>query len=1055
MADNRTYRLKGILMISALAIGLAAMPQVYHNLRFDNLKTENIRHVKGLSQNMVNCIIQDRDGYLWFGTWDGLNQYDAYDFRIFRKKDGMSNPTINTILEDEQGIIWIGTQDGLNRYDRKTRTFEVHKHDPGNSNSISNNTINHLFLDHHGYLWISTLQGLNRYDKERHVFTRYHFNISETDSIRSNWINRVAGDHNGKLWIGTRYGLFNFDDSTRLFTPYFHDPADLSSLSSNDVNEIYLDRAGNLWVGTQNGLNLFRGRGKGFERYLHNRDDRQSISNNVIRAVFEDSRGVLWIGTRNKLNLFDRENGRFIRYGHTGESNSISNDEINCIYEDDMGAVWIGTYKGVNRVDRGVSKFRSYRRDPDEAGSLTSNIIHSIFRDRQGLIWLGTGKGVNIYDPGTGKYSQLNYPITPHTDLRDERISSMHYDSRGRVWIGTDSHGLFGYDPATGGMKIYRARASHQGLLNSNNILCIFEDHQGYFWIGSNRGLNRFHPDSSSGKSWMHDPRNPGSISSNQVWTIYQDSRNNIWLGTDNGLNRYLPSEDRFVSYTSQPDNPASISANAVYGIYEDSRGRYWIGTMGGGLNRFDPETETFIQYTENDGMPNNVVYITLEDANGNLWLTTNWGLSKFDPETEEFVNYDVSDGLQGNEFNGGAWFLADNGEMFFGGMDGFNSFFPDEIVSNEIPPRLVITYFKKLNRELLRSFDDGDTITLNYDDNFFSIGFSALDYSNPSKNKYRYKLENYDEDWIFRDADRRYAEYTRVKPGAYIFRVIGSNNDGVWNEEGISLHIHILPPWWETMLFRILSALFIITAFWLFVYWRIRAVKKKHRVEKRMLEIERQLFDVQQKALQLQMNPHFIFNSLNAIQSFVISNDTDKAIHYLSKFSQLMRLVLANSREISIPVKDELKAVIHYLDIERLRFDNKFDYRLEIDKNIDQDFMEIPPMILQPFVENAILHGLIHSERPGMINIEMKLEEEFIFCSIQDNGIGREKAREIRDASGLKKESRGMLITRERLEILNKQGRDKFAVKVIDLIEKDGTPAGTRVEINIFYIDE
>jgi len=645
--------------------------------------------------------------------------------------------------------------------------------------------------------------------------------------------------------------------------------------------------------------------------------------------------------------------------------------------------------------------------------------------------------------------------IDPYTDLAEERIRSIHKDHLGYIWIASENEGLFKYDPSTGNYQRYTFSTENPNSLNSNNLLWITEDHRGYIWIGSNRGVNAFHPDSMNIRSWVHNPRDTGSISSNQVWIIYEDRKNNLWFGTNNGLNKYEPETDNFISYLSDPDDPYSISANAIFGIYEDRKGNFWIGTMGGGLNHFDPLRETFMHLDEQNGLPNNVVYITLEDKNGNLWLTTNWGLSKFNPSTGEFVNYDINDGLQGNEFNGGAWFHADDGEMFFGGMDGFNSFIPEEIVLNERPPRIVITSFKKLNEPVKREFCSGDTIQLNYDDNFFSIEFSALDYSNPAKNKYAFILDNYDEEWNYRDANRRIAEYTRVSSGKYVFRVKGSNNDGIWNETGTSLHIIILPPWWDTLIFRVLFGALIFAMLWSFIYWRIRMIKRKHEVEKKVLAIEKELFDVQQKALQLQMNPHFIFNSLNAIQSFVIGNNTDKAIHYLSKFSQLMRLILANSRESSIPVKDELKAIIHYMDIERLRFDNKFEYKVEVDKNIDEEFMEIPPMIIQPFVENAIIHGLVHSSDPGHIRLELQLHKNFIFCIIEDNGVGRTKAQEIREASGIKRRSRGMLITQERLEILNKQNKEKFSVKVIDLHNDDGKAVGTRVEINILYLED
>ncbi len=1055
MAIKHTYLSFFIVFFSLLHIVPGSIAQEAYEASFENLKTENIKRVKGLSQNMVNTIMQDSQGYMWFGTWDGLNRYDGYDFIIYNKLDGMSNPTINTLLEDDEGVIWAGTQDGLNRFEQETKNFSVIKNIPGESNSLSNNTINHIFQDRKGYLWISTVQGLNRYDKKNHVYKRFSFNFANVDSIRTNWINKVMQDRSGFLWVATRFGLLKFDDSTQLFTPFFHSPYDNSSISSNAINDIYEDRSGRLWVGTQFGLNLYLGEREGFMHFFHEHDNPESLSNNQVKAIFEDSRGIFWVGTKDMLNTFDRQQGSFSHYRHSGNSTSLSNDDVNCIYEDDMGSVWVGTYKGVNKVHLGLSKFNYYHRDSDDPYSLSDNVIHCVFKDDDGLIWLGTGKGVNILDRRSGRYSRLHYMIDPYTDIADVRIRSMQKDHLGNIWIATDSDGLFKYVPSTGEYTQFTASPYDPNSLNDNNLLWVMEDYQDYIWVGSGRGVNAFHPDTMEMHSWAHDPRDTTSISNNRIWIIYEDKDHVKWFGTNNGLNRYDADRDAFISYTHDPDDPFSISANAVFGIQEDSKGNFWIGTMGGGLNHFDPLRERFFHLDEQNGLPNNVVYITLEDHNGNLWLTTNWGMSKFNPSSGKFVNYDINDGLQGNEFNGGAWFHADDGEMFFGGMDGFNSFFPEEIALNEHAPRIVITSFKKLNEAVKRNFCDGDSIRLNHDDNFFSIEFSALDFTNPAKNKYAYMLENYDEDWNFRDANRRLAEYTRVSPGSYVFRVIGSNNDGIWNDTGTSLHIIILPPWWDTLIFRLIFGALIFALLWSFIYWRIRMIKRKHEVAKKVLEIEKELFDVQQKTLQLQMNPHFIFNSLNAIQSFVIGSNTDKAIHYLSKFSQLMRLILTNSRESSIPVKDELKAVKHYMDIERLRFDNKFDYTIEVDKDIDDEFMEIPPMIIQPFVENAILHGIVHSPDPGHIKLELQLHKNFIYCIVEDNGVGRKKAEEIRESSGIKRKSRGMLITRERLEILNKQNKEKFAVKVIDLLDEKGDPAGTRVEINILYIDD
>lgn len=1053
-ATKQTTSIRILLVLVLLGLGRLSPAQELQPVSFEKIKTENIRRVQGLSQNMVNTIMQDHHGFLWFGTWDGLNRFDGYDFRVYNKFDGMSNTTINTLLQDEDGYIWAGTQDGLNCLDPHSHHVQVLKHKPDDFNSLSNNTINHIFQDDEGILWISTIQGLNRYDRDNNVYTRYNFHISDADSIRTNWINKVIQDKNGYLWIATRFGLFKFDVSTQLFNPYFHYPDEANSISSDDINEVFEDSRGRIWVGTRHGLNLYISDEKGFQHFLHSSETPSSLSNDEVKAIFEDSRGNLWIGTRDKLNLYLGEKG-FRHFAYSSKSSGLSNSDINCIFEDDMGSIWVGTYNGVNKLNTGFSKFDYYHRDPDNPNTLSSDVVHNIYMDEEGLVWLATSKGVNILDRTSGEYTRLHHMIDPYTDLADERIRCIHKDRNGYFWIASDRFGLFRYHPRNKRFVHITHEEGNINSINSNNTLWVLEDHLGYIWLGTVRGVNAFHPDSMNIRSWVHNPRNPHSISSNQIWIIYEDSKNQLWFGTDNGLNRYEGETDRFISYSYDPDDPGSLSANAVYGIQEDHKGLYWIGTMGGGLNCFNPDTEIFTHFDETDGLPNNVVYIALEDKNGNLWLSTNWGMSKFNSRTLEFVNYGINDGLQGNEFNGGAWFHAPDGEMFFGGMDGFNSFIPEAIKENITPPRIVITEFKKFNTLLPRVLTDGDTIRLNYDDNFFSIGFSALDFTNPDKNKYRFILENYDEEWNARDASRRIAEYTRVSPGNYTFRVVASNNDGYWNMDGISLHILILPPWWDTLLFRIIFGAVIFTILWSFIYWRIQWIKRKHEVEKRVLAIEKELFDIQQKALQLQMNPHFIFNSLNAIQSFVISNNTDKAIHYLSKFSQLMRLILSNSRETSIPLKEELKAVQHYIDIERLRFDNKFSYRLTVDRDIDQEYIEIPPMILQPYVENAIIHGLIHSQAEGLINIAIKLQGEYLFCTIEDNGIGRRKAQQIKDASGIKRKSRGMVITKERLEILNKQNRDRFAVNVIDLFDEQDKPAGTRVEINILYYDD
>jgi hypothetical protein len=609
-------------------------------------------------------------------------------------------------------------------------------------------------------------------------------------------------------------------------------------------------------------------------------------------------------------------------------------------------------------------------------------------------------------------------------------------------------------DPETGFVEKFCSVAGDPATICEDNILATIVDRRGRIWIGSvNRGISIYDPATGLMEHLDDSPESPVRLSNNKIWSIYEDRQGNFWLSTNNGLNRIPPGFGTAKVYNHDPTDFNSISSDRIFSVYQDSEGIFWIGTMGGGLNRFDPETGKFKSYDEKDGLPNNVVYATLDDGQGNLWISTNWGLSKFNKRIETFINYDSKDGLQSNEFNANAYFQSGKGEMFFGGMNGFNVFHPSEIVINEVSPRLAFTGFRILNVLHRTDIKNGEIIRLKSNENFFSIEFSALDYTNPYKNLYRYKLQNYDSDWILATASQRRAEYRKVDPGTYRFLVTGSNNDGIWNERGISLTLIIKPPWWSSWIFRVSMLIFLVVLIWSIILLRIRMIRKKHDVEKKMLAIEKQVFELEQKALRLQMNPHFMFNSLNAIQNFVLANDTDKAVNYLAKFSHLMRMILANSTASLITLKDELRALTHYIDLEKLRFDDKFEYVINRDPSIDEEFIEIPPMLFQPYVENSIIHGLINSPRPGLLEITLKkISRGTLMCVVQDNGIGRDKAIAIRNESGIKRQSKGMIITKERLEIFNKQNRQNFSVRVTDLKDENGEAAGTRVEFTIIY---
>ena len=1054
------YLNRTVLIIFSILI-LNCLPaihaQEFENVKFDRLKSENVKLIKGLSQNWIYTILQDRYGYMWFGTWDGLNKYDGYNFTIYNVDEGLSDHIVYSLLEDDEGILWVGTDKGFNKFDRNTQTFKQYIHHPGDTTSLFHSRVNDIIQASDGSIWLGTGGGLIKFDKKTESLTSFLSTHQEYFSPRSNFIIDLFQDSDGKIWVSTTYGLVKFDPKTGKSTRYYHIPGDSTSLSNNNIRYVIQERSGNFWIGTRDGLNYFDTTSQKIKQYFNEPENQYSLGNNSVMTIYEDRSGDIWIGTDGGgLNYYERENDRFIRYQNIlNDKSSLSNNKVYSIFEDKSGNLWVGTYKGVNKINKYYNDFKHCRRTTHDNQSLNSNIIWSFLEDKDENLWIGTDNGINIKNLQTGRFTYITHdPSNPNSPSNNDIRTMIYTPELNCIWLGIWVTGVDKYDPLTNKFTHYQNNPNRNSL-SSDYANDIIQDNDSIIWIATGRGLNRFDPGTNSFEVFFHDPENKNSLSNDIIICLSEDSKGNLWVGTDGGLNKYIKSENKFIRFLHDPENENSLSNNSIFYIYEDRTGKIWVGTSGGGINKFNSETGEFRAYTTEDGLPNNIIYGILEDDEGNLWLSTNLGLSKFYVISERFVNYDIKDGIQSNEFNLGACYKDKKGKMYFGGMNGYNVFDPDEIKYNPNKPVVIVSAFRKFNEIQPEEYFDGDTIRLSYDDNFFSFEVSALDYTNPSKNKYRYKLENVDKDWVNTDADNRLAEYKKVSPGTYIFKTNGSNNVGIWNDNGISLTVIITPPWWDTWFFRIPIALLIIITIWIIIYRRVKRIRKKHEVEKKILEIEKQMFDLEQKALRLQMNPHFIFNSLNSIQSYILTHDTEKAVNYLGKFSQLMRLILSNSAIKHIPLKEELKAIRYYLDLEKLRFENKFDYEITLDTEIDEEFIEIPPMVIQPYIENAIIHGLIHKPSNGKIEIDFKLNNGLIICTVQDNGIGRKKAMQIKKESGIKKRSRGMLITKARLEILNRQSNDEYSVKVFDLKDKNGNASGTKVQLIIHYKQE
>jgi ligand-binding sensor domain-containing protein/signal transduction histidine kinase len=796
---------------------------------------------------------------MWFGTKDGLNRFDGYTFRVYRHdpqdSQSPSHNYIMSIYEDPGGVLWIGTYGGgLDRFDPGTGLWRHYQHDPNDPDSLSHNNVRSVYQDRDGVLWIATHGGgLDRFDRETEQFTHYRPDPEDPFGLCDWLIDSVYEDREGRLWIGSNNeGLVRFDRSTGRFTYYRHDPDDPQSLSADLILAAILEDAeGMLWVGAFDGLNHFDPETGRAVRYHHDPDDPQTLSHNIVQALYQDRSGVLWVGTGGGLSRFDPQTGTFVRYRNDpGDPRSLSSNLVMSIYEDRAGALWIGTMGGgLNRVDRAVARFQAYTNDPRDPNSLSNNNVEAIWEDRAGMLWIGTsGGGLNRFDRTTGEWRHLRHdPDDPHS-LGNDIVSSVLEDRSGRLWVGTAFGGLGRFDRASERFARYSpAPRDPDHSLSDSAIRALYEDHEGTLWVGMHGdGINVLDPETGQVTHYRHDPDDPYSLGNNWILTFYEDDERSLWIGTrDAGLDRFNRETGQFIHYRHDPSDPQSLGSGAVQAIHQDGSGVLWIGTDGGGLNKLDRERNTFARYSDRNGLPSNSVLGILEDDHGYLWLSTGNGLSRFDPQNETFRNYDARDGLENSVFIGGASFGSESGEMLFGGFNGVSAFYPERIEDNPYVPPIVLTALTQDGREIDVGVPAGfvDELTLHRPNSFFEFEYAALNYTQPGKNRYAYKLEGFDADWNDMGT-RRFGSYGNLPAGEYTLRIIGSNNDGLWNEAGLSVQVTVVPQLWETWWFWGITALVLAVGVVGAYRLRVRSIEARSRrleglVEERTSQLE------------------------------------------------------------------------------------------------------------------------------------------------------------------------------------------------------------------------
>ena len=876
----------------------------------------------------------------------------------------------------------------------------------------------YLYSDSEGYLWIGTYAGgLDRLDPETGVFTHYRNDPDNAFSLSHNRVWCMVEDDLGRVWVGTENGLNRLEKDGRFFQ-FWSEPGTPNTLSDDKVRAILKDRRGYLWIGTERGLDLMDPLTGSFLDYMAPPRP-NPLSERAVNVLYEDPEGLIWVGTHlTGLYEFRRDpgdamRGHFLQYTNNPlDPNSISQNDVRAVYRGNKGLLWVGTRNGgINKIDLEPYKFKRHRIEDAGETETTRNRIHDLEMDEDNQLWLGTLRGLFILDRATGKRRQAPHDPEDPTTLSSPRVTNLFRDRTGHMWVGTFDAGVNRYDPRDKRYTRYREDPDDPYALSSDAVKFITEDHSGKVWIATTMGgLNRFNAEDETFTHYRHDPGNPASLGSDHVTVIRQDNSGRFWVGTyNNGIDRFDLQNEIFHHFTADLENPQTLQGNRIGDIKIDSRGIIWIGSFDAGLSRvLDPDVVDgplpLRHYTMKNGLPNDVVYAILEDDDGYLWLSTDHGLARFDPIAESFRNYDTHDGLNANVFNSHSAYRSRQGELFFGNTHGFNSFFPKEVRDNPNLPRVVITSIEVFNEELplARTPALVDRLELNHDDSVVSFTFAALDYKVPEKNRYRYRLVGFDKDWT-ELASSREVTYTNLDPGGYIFEVMGSNNDGIWNPRPTRLNLEIVPPIWETWWAYSLYGLLLIG---LVLYYQTR--------QNRKLQLERMVVESLQRNDRLKdeflaNTSHELRTPLNGIIGIVESLIDGATGTLPDKTRENLSMVAGSARRLSNLVND-------ILDFSRMK-NSEFelspvplDLRDAADNVLglcraligDKDLRlsnDMPKGLPSVYADENRLHQVLYNlvgnaikfTDAGLISVSAALQNDHIMVSVSDTGIGIE----------------------------------------------------------------
>lgn len=975
---------------------------------FKNFSVDN-----GLTQSEIYAICEDQRGNLWFGSLGGgLIKYDGYTFTSYREEDGLANNFVHAIYEDKTGKLWIGTETGVCTFDGiKFKLINQ----PGGP---AKNTVKAIKQDISGNLWFGT--------ESKGLFQWNGTSFKHYSNLPDQTIHCIFEDKSHNLWVGTNKGAYKLQDSE--FLRYSQN----EGLPSDIIRSICDDDRGNLWFATYGG-GICCYNGTTFSNY----NIEKGLCSNAAFSIIADKNGKIWVGTANGVSSYDG-----VSFKNYYDLNGLAGNTVVCIFEDSSEDIWFGTSGG------GISRLDNERFTHFTENEKMGRQVYAVIQAHNGNMLFGTSNGgLTIFD---GKYYSQ---VKGTSNFTSSKVRVLYYDADSTLWIGTSGDGAFKFN--------------HQGFthystsdgLQSNNISAFVMDNEKNVWIASiDSGISVLNKQSNKFKTFSEH----NGLVNNNIYALAKDNQGNIWIGTDKGLNKISFNTNDTIPVFSKYTNENGLSGNAIRSIIIDQSNNIYIGTAGSGITILNGST--FKILNKNNGLSSNNVYLQILDENNNLWAGSELGIDRItfaqDFAVEEIRHYGKNEGFTGVEVYRNACFKDKNNNLWFGTVNGATLYKPKEDLPYKTPPRIHITGIKLFfdNIEKTKYADTTATwypiptnLTLPYYKNNLTFEFAGIYHRNPEAVLYKYKLEGYKDEWS-PAMTKHEVMFSNLPPGNYIFKVLSCNEYNVWNKDPLTFEFRILSPFWQRWWFISLSVLIIIAGIWLAFQYRIKQINTKNRIEKEKLLMEKSIIELEQEAARLQMNPHFIFNSLNSIQGFISVNDAVQAKRYLAKFARLMRLILENAREEYIPLQNETDMLENYLELEKLCKNNTFDFSLNIQEAINCESIDIPPMLIQPFVENAIIHGIKNKDGKGLIELNFYIKDSLLVCEVVDNGIGRQKSAEIKEKTKSKHKSTGMMVTRKRLEQFKLQTGSEAGVKIVDLKDEQGNAMGTKVIVGIPY---